>query len=128
MSGLRSGVAEESAPESLNTDTGSDANEETLERPPLWNRLVTIVGTLAITVLWAWLVMVVLDASNFPRPLHALTKSTFDAPAAVPSMMVVWVFVILVLALVGRLWLSLGIVTALTALLGAVNATKLELR
>ena len=42
--------------------------------------------------------------------------------------MVVWVFVILVLALIGRLWLSLGIVTALTALLGAVNATKLELR
>ena len=42
--------------------------------------------------------------------------------------MVVWVFVILVLALIGRLWLSLGVVTALTALLGAVNATKLELR
>ena len=128
MSGLRSGVAEESTPESLNTGTDSDAIDETPARPPLWNRLVTIVGTLAITVLWAWLVTVVLDASNFPRPLHALTHSTFDAPALVPSMMVVWVFVILVLALTGRLWLSLGIVTALTALLGAVNATKLELR
>ena len=43
-------------------------------------------------------------------------------------MLVVWVFVILVLALIGRLWLSLGVVTALTALLGAVNATKLQLR
>ena len=43
-------------------------------------------------------------------------------------MMVVWVFVLLVLALVGRLWLALGVVTAITALLGAVNATKLDLR
>ena len=85
-------------------------------------------GTLAITLVWAWLVTIVLDASNFPSPLHALRHKTFDAPALVPSMMVVWVFVILVLALVGRLWLSLGIVTALTVLLGAVNATKLELR
>ena len=42
--------------------------------------------------------------------------------------MVVWVFVLLVLALIGRLWISLGVVTAITALLGAVNATKLELR
>ena len=128
MSGLRSGVAEESTPESLNNDTGSEATEETPGRPPLWTRIVTIVGTLAITLLWAWLVTVVLDASNFPRPLHALRHSTFDAPALMPSMMVVWVFVILVLALIGRLWLSLGVVTALTALLGAVNATKLELR
>ena len=45
-------------------------------------------------------------------------------PALVPSVMVVWVFVLLVLALIGRLWLSLGIVTALTALLGAVNADQ----
>ncbi len=42
--------------------------------------------------------------------------------------MVVWVFVLLVVALIGRLWVSLGVVTAVTALLGAVNSTKLELR
>jgi phosphoglycerol transferase MdoB-like AlkP superfamily enzyme len=129
MSGMRTGVAEESTPESQpNTDAGSGATAETPRRRSPWMRAVTIVGTLAITVLWAWLVTIVLDASSFPAPLDALRHRTFDAPALVPSMMVVWVFVILVLALTGRLWLSLGIVTALTALLGAVNATKLELR
>ena len=61
-------------------------------------------------------------------PLNALRNRTFDAPALLPSVMVVWVFVILVLALIGRLWVSLGVVTALTAFLGAVNATKLDLR
>ena len=81
-----------------------------------------------MTLLWAWLATVVLDASNFPSPLHALTHRTFDAPALLPSVMVVWVFVLLVLALIGRLWLRSGVVTAVTALLGAVNATKLELR
>jgi phosphoglycerol transferase MdoB-like AlkP superfamily enzyme len=129
MSGLRTGVAAESTPESdPNTEAGSGATEKGRRLPTLLTRGVTIVGTLAITVLWAWLVTLVLDASNFPAPLNALRNRTFDAPALLPSVMVVWVFVILVLALIGRLWVSLGVVTALTALLGAVNATKLDLR
>ena len=129
MSGLRTGVAEESTPESdPNTEAGSGATEKGRRLPTLLTRAVTVVGTLAITVLWAWLVTVVLDASNFPAPLNALRNRTFDAPALLPSVMVVWVFVMLVLALIGRLWVSLGVVTALTALLGAVNATKLDLR
>ena len=78
-----------------------------------------------LTVVWAWLAVLVLDASNFPSPLHALMHRTFDAPALMPSLMVVWVFVMLVLAVIGRLWLALGVVTAITALLGAVNSTKL---
>ncbi len=130
MLGLRSRAAQEPAAES---DPDSPASPEeatpTPSRPPSRSRqVITIVFTLAMTVLWAWLVTVVLDASNFPSPLDALRNRTFDAPALLPSVMVVWVFVVLVVALVGRLWLALGIVTAVTALLGAVNATKLELR
>jgi phosphoglycerol transferase MdoB-like AlkP superfamily enzyme len=130
MSGLRSGVAEESAPESdLNTGTDSDVTEETPSRPPSRIRQVlTIVGSLAMTVLWAWLVVVVLNASNFPQPFVALRDRLFDAPVLLQSVAVVWVVVLLVLAVVGRLWISLGLVTALTALIGAVNATKLDLR
>ena len=118
--GVRPGVRSEHR-------AGSRATEKSPSASPPEPR-VTLVGTLAITVLWAWLVTVVLDASNFPAPLNALRNRTFDAPALLPSVMVVWVFVILVLALIGRLWVSLGVVTALTALLGAVNATKLDLR
>jgi hypothetical protein len=79
-------------------------------------------------VLWAWLVVMVLDASSFPAPLYHLRTRFLDSPALAPSMMVVWVFVVLWVALLGRLWVALGVVTALTALIGAVNATKLELR
>ena len=128
MSGLRTGVAEESTPESRTPARAPARPTKTPAGPPPGPASSRSSGTLAITVLWAWLVTVVLDASNFPSPLHALTHRTFDAPALLPSVMVVWVFVILVLALIGRLWVSLGVVTALTALLGAVNATKLELR
>ena len=131
MSGLRSGVAEETIPESeLNTETDSAATEETPRRPfSVARPAVTIVGALAMTVLWACLVTIVLDASNFPSPLYALRhRSLLDPPAFWESVAVVWIAVLLVVALIGRLWLSLGVVTALTALLGVVNATKLDLR
>ena len=127
MPGMRSPAVDEAA-------TEADPAGGTTPPPPApphtsrTRQAITVVGTLALTVIWAYLVTVVLDASNFPSPLHALWDRKFEPPALVPSLMVVWVFVILVLALVGRLWLALGIVTAVTALLGAVNATKLELR
>ena len=134
MSGLRSGVAEDSASRpdrepDLDPGPDSDAAQETPGRPPSRARqVITIVGSLAVTVLWAWLVVVVLNASSFPSPRNALMQRSFDAPVVVPSLLVAWVFVLLVVALIGRLWLALGVVTAVTALLGAVNATKLELR
>jgi phosphoglycerol transferase MdoB-like AlkP superfamily enzyme len=130
MLGLRSRAAQEPATESdPDSPSGSPAAPYTPSRTPSRTRqAVTIVFTLAITVLWAWMVTVVLDASSFPSPLQRLTHRNFDAPAVLPSVLVVWVCVIFVLALVGRLWVSLGIVTAITALLGAVNATKLDLR
>jgi phosphoglycerol transferase MdoB-like AlkP superfamily enzyme len=131
MLGLRRRAVDESA-----TDT--DAATETLQTsdqtsPPTGARtrtlqVVAVLGTLALTLLWAWLATTVLDASNFSSPLTALRNRDFEAPAMPESVAVVWVLVLLVVALVGRLWVSLGIVTALTALIGAVNATKLELR
>jgi phosphoglycerol transferase MdoB-like AlkP superfamily enzyme len=93
-----------------------------------FRQVITVVGALGLTVLWAWLATVVLDASSFPGAVQVLEHRSFHAPALLPSVMVVWVVVMLVLALTGRLWLSLGLITAITALLGAVNHTKLELR
>ena len=127
MPGMRSPAVDEAATEADPTG-GTTPPPSAPPRTSRTRQVITVVGTLGLTVLWAYLVTVVLDASNFPSPLHALWDRKFEPPALVPSLMVVWVFVILVLALVGRLWLALGIVTAVTALLGAVNATKLELR
>ncbi len=89
---------------------------------------MTIVLGLLVTVVFSWSVIAVLDASSFPAPLHHLRNRLFDSPVLVPSLMAVWVFVMLFVALIGRLWLALGVLTAITALFGAVNATKLELR
>lgn len=91
-------------------------------------RILTLAVALALTALWALLSVLVLDASNHPDPLAALRNRTFENPAMLPSFLVVWVMVLLVVAVIGRLWVSLGLVTALTALVGAVNATKLDLR
>ena len=38
-----------------------------------------------------------LDASSFPSPFHVLLHQSFSAPALLPSVMVVWVFVLMVL-------------------------------
>jgi len=91
-------------------------------------QIITVVATLLLTGLWAWLATYVLDASNFSSPLEALRHSEFEPPALLESVAVVWVVVLFFVALIGRLWVSLGVVTALTALIGAANATKLELR
>jgi phosphoglycerol transferase MdoB-like AlkP superfamily enzyme len=113
--------------------TEADTTDGPPPPPPAtgWTRsrqAITVVGTLGLTLLWAWLATIVLDASSFPGAVQVLRHQSFEAPALLPSVMVVWVVVLLVLALTGRLWLSLGLVTAITALLGAVNHTKLELR
>ncbi|WP_196804021.1 LTA synthase family protein [Marmoricola sp. URHB0036] len=90
--------------------------------------VLTIVLGLLLTLVFSWSVIAVLDASSFPSPLHHLRNRLFDSPVLVPSLMAVWVFVLLFVALIGRLWLAFGVLTAITALFGAVNATKLELR
>ena len=73
---------------------------------------VTLVLGLLLTVVFSWSVIAVLDASSFPAPLHHLHHRLFDSPVLVPSVMAVWVFVMLFVALIGRLWLALGVLTA----------------
>ena len=84
--------------------------------------------TLAITMVWAVLVTLVLDATTWPDARGALLNRSFEPAAVLPSIGVVWVVVLLAVALIGRLWLALGVVTALTALIGIINITKLDLR
>lgn len=109
-------------------DSSTEAHESSSRPTSKARHALTLALTVALTVLWAVLVTVVLDASAWPAPLAALRHRAGEPQALVPSIVVVWVFVLFVVALVGRLWLALGIVTALTALIGAVNVTKLQLR
>ena len=124
MLGLRQRAADDPT-----TEAGAVPAEEAPRRPrsPL-RHAITLVLALAMTVLWAFLATLVLDASAWPAPLNALRHKSFESPALWESVAVVWVFVLLVVALIGRLWIALGIVTAITALIGVVNLTKLELR
>jgi phosphoglycerol transferase MdoB-like AlkP superfamily enzyme len=122
MLGLRRRAADEPA------DEAATAPEFSGRPSSRTRQIITVVATLVLTGLWAWLATLVLDASNFPSPLTALRRRTFEPPALMESVAVMWVVVLLLVALIGRLWVSLGVVTALTALIGAVNATKLELR
>ena len=122
MLGLRTRAADEPATQ---VDSEPEDSRRSASRT---QQILTAVATLVLTAVWAWLATIVLDASNFPSPLTALRQRTFEPPALLQSVTVVWVVVMLVVALIGRLWVSLGVVTALTALVGGVNATKLELR
>ena len=107
----------------------SPTPQESPRRPASRGRLaLTLALTMAMTVLWAVLATLVLDASAWPNPMGALRNRALQADALIPSIVVVWVFVLLVVALIGRLWVGLGVVTALTGLIGVVNITKLDLR
>ncbi len=122
MLGLRTRAADEPATQ---VDSTPEASSRSTSRA---RQILTALAALVLTALWAWLATIVLDSSNFPSPLTALRQRTFEPPALLQSVAVVWVVVLLIVALTGRLWVSLGVVTALTAFIGAVNATKLELR
>ncbi|MET0999552.1 MAG: LTA synthase family protein [Marmoricola sp.] len=122
MLGLRTRAADE--PATQDADTPESPGRSTSPA----RQIITLVGAVALTALWALLVVLVLDASNHPAPLAALRNRSFENPAMLQSVLVAWVVVLLVVALIGRLWVSLGVVTALTAFIGAVNATKLDLR
>lgn len=119
MSGLLSRAPQE---------TGTEVADEPSRPRPRLRVVLTLAVTVALTLLWAGLAMLALNASSFPASLEALRTKAFEPVAWLPSLLVLWVVVLLVVALVGRLWLGLGIVTVLTAVLGMVNMTKMELR
>ncbi len=97
--------------------------------PSTKRRVLTAVLALAVTIVWAFLVILVLDASTWPHARDALFQHAFSPrKPMLASMAIAWVVVLLVVALVGRLWLAMGIVSALTALLAIVNMTKTDLR
>ena len=128
------------APPMASTDTatrtgdGAESEEQPAPHardqvPSPRRRALTAALALLVTLVWSLLAILVLDASTWPHAREALTQHAFTPPKPMlASMAVVWVVVLLVVAVVGRLWLAMGIVSAFTALLAIVNMTKTDLR
>ena len=90
--------------------------------------MITVLVALLITLIWAVGLNMALNFSTWiaspGRPLFRVTT-----PAApIQNVTVVWLCIGLVLAITGRLWVTLGITGLLTVLLAAINMSKLELR
>ncbi len=96
--------------------------------PSVRRRLITLVISIALTLFWAVAANIGLNLSTWlaspGRPLFRVTT-----PAApIQNVTVVWLVILLVLCLTGRLWLTLGITGLMTVGLMAINMSKLELR
>ncbi|HET7690240.1 MAG TPA: LTA synthase family protein [Nocardioidaceae bacterium] len=92
--------------------------------------LETVVGTVIGSLLWAVLLNSILEllmtGGDFKR-LFSYTMYT-SASLFVLDSLVVWVIVLLVLATIGRLWLTFAITLGVTLVIGLVNHQKLALR
>lgn len=100
---------------------GAGTNRQALE---------TIVGSLVHTVFWALLLQVIVEAMMPGVSAKRIIGYTLQAnlPLFLLGAFVIWVVLLLVLAITGRLWLSSGLVLAFVLLLGAVNRIKIGIR
>lgn len=92
-------------------------------------RVGVLGASLALCLGWAFVLNIALNVSTFAgdaRPNH-LTLAV-KSPTLWVSTLFLWMLILGVLALSGRLWITLGLVTVLASTLAAINASKLELR
>jgi phosphoglycerol transferase MdoB-like AlkP superfamily enzyme len=101
-------------------------------RPPVppttRRRLLILALTGAITLVWAGLANLGLDLSMWTVKPFKLWYGPFHTGGWVPNVVIVWLVITLVLAITGRLWITLGIAGILTLSLGFINIAKLTLR
>jgi phosphoglycerol transferase MdoB-like AlkP superfamily enzyme len=91
-------------------------------------RILTVLAVLVLSLFCAWAANVFLNYSTW-RGVAGMNRHLVLHPAGQwPSLLAVWVVVVLVFALIGRLWLSMGLLAVLTVFLGAVNIAKIEQR
>ncbi|HET7690234.1 MAG TPA: LTA synthase family protein [Nocardioidaceae bacterium] len=92
--------------------------------------LETLVGTLFATLGWAMLLTATLElfrsGGDFERLIGYNLYRRFSV--FLIDSAVIWVLLVLILALVGRLWVTFALGLSLTLTIGLVNHQKLELR
>jgi phosphoglycerol transferase MdoB-like AlkP superfamily enzyme len=109
-------------------DDSEPASEESRTRRSGGRLLILGIRTGLITLGWAALVNFGLDLSMWTARPRQLIHGPLHTTAWALNVLVVWVVVLLVLAVAGRVWLTLQITGTLTVLIGMVNAAKLSLR
>lgn len=116
-------------PGHLPGDQGADHGQHLHERSPSMRaRVLTTLASVVFLAGWAWLANLGLNLSTWTSQPDQLLQGPFRTHAMWLSVLVVWTFMLLCLALLGRFWITLGITGLITLLLGAVNLTKLRLR
>jgi len=89
---------------------------------------VTLLGTLLVTVLVAFAGNLALDLFHRnAEPPEVARRLTVERELFFLSSTVFWLVVVLVVAVLGRLWLSVGVVVVLTGLIGFADQRKQEL-
>ena len=89
---------------------------------------VTLLGALLVTVLVALAGNMALDLFHrLGEPASVARRLRVERELFFLSSVVVWLFVVLVVAVLGRLWLSVGVVAVLTGLIGFADQRKQEL-
>lgn len=83
--------------------------------------------TVPLTLAWAVLANYGLDVATW-RPGPQRWTGPWHTTPILLNILVVWLVVVLVLAVTGRLWLTLGLTGLVVVGLGSANATKLRLR
>jgi len=125
--------AENQTPDDAAQTVADESPEEIPEEsaPARFSRgrgIATVVAVLVLSGFCAWAANVFLNYSTW-RGVAGMNRHLVLHPAGQwPSLLAVWVVVLLVLALIGRLWLSMGLLAVITVVLGAVNIAKIEQR
>lgn len=90
----------------------------------------TAIGTVIGSFFWAFLLNAILELFHTGGDVKRLASYTMYTTATLflLATLVVWVVVLLVLAIVGRLWWTFAITLAVTLIIGLVNHQKLALR
>ena len=84
-----------------------------------------LAGSLLVTVLVALVADLSLDLWHTSGNTgHVWRELTTELPIFLLNSLVIWLFVVLLVAVLGRLWLSVGITLAVTGLLGFVDQRK----
>lgn len=85
-------------------------------------------NVLVFSVIWAWLCNLVLSLLQEQKSIAWVFKYAFGAKIFYLNVFVIWLLILLVLAVTGRLWVTFATTLTLAVFIGAVNRQKLELR
>jgi phosphoglycerol transferase MdoB-like AlkP superfamily enzyme len=88
-----------------------------------------LTATFLFTLVLALIANLVLELSQGGGDVAFVLRHTVidDLPLLLLGTLVVWLFVLLVLSVLGRLWLTVGVIAVGTVLLGYANHRKIEL-